>query len=139
TTLFRSIAVAPVGEHELALVIGAPERVRLERARQRGPRRAWAPPPAPVHEPVAIQHRVDRADGRTVREVRHLLPQLLADLRRAPAGIVPFQPDDPRLQRCRYLIGLALRSTTAVRQAPHPAVLVTVVNLVAGLPRDPEL
>ena len=86
----QRIAVAPIAEHELALVVGAPERIRLGRPRERGAGRASAPAAAMVHQAVAIEHGVDRADRRQVR-AGELLPQLLADLGRAPAGILPLQ------------------------------------------------
>src|SRR6266852_5731557 len=68
-----------------------------------------------------------------------LLAQLLADLRRPPAGILAFQSDDDRFDRGRQLIRLPIRAPTPVGERPHAAVLVTVKYLVAGLPGDPEL
>src|SRR5687768_7000311 len=95
--------------------------------------------PPPVHQAVPIEHRVDGADGRTVGQVRHLLAELLADLRCAPARVLALQPDNPGLDGGRHLVGLPLRPPAAIRQALNPAVLVPVVNLVASLPGDSEL
>src|SRR5205823_14896165 len=91
-----------------------------------------------LHQAVAVEHGVHRADRWQVGS-RQLLPQLFADLRRAPAGILALQPHDRRLDRRRQPIGLAVRPPTAIRERAHATILVAVVNLVAGLPRDPEL
>src|ERR1043166_5751946 len=42
----QRIAIAPIGEHELALVIGAPQLIRLVRKGERGSLRSLAPSPA---------------------------------------------------------------------------------------------
>jgi hypothetical protein len=52
------VAIAPVGEHELALVIGTPQLVGLIRAGERRALCAPAPARAPRHEPVPVEHRV---------------------------------------------------------------------------------
>src|SRR4029450_11497024 len=56
------VAVLSVGEHEFALVVGAPELVRVHWLREHGPLRPMATPPAP-HQAMPIEHRVDGADG----------------------------------------------------------------------------
>jgi hypothetical protein len=43
-----------------------------------------------LHQVVAIEHRVDRADGRQVR-AGELPPELLANLRGAPARILALE------------------------------------------------
>src|SRR4029453_6174398 len=71
----QRIAVPPIPELELAFVVGAPERIRLRRARELGARGA-RPTAAPTfHEVTAIEDRVDGADGRQVRA-----GELLAEL-----------------------------------------------------------
>jgi hypothetical protein len=59
------VAILPIGEHELALVVGAPELVGVRRPRERGPLRPMTPLP-PAHQAMSIQHRMDCADGGTL-------------------------------------------------------------------------
>jgi hypothetical protein len=90
----RRVAVAPVAEHELALVVGAPQRIRFGQPRERrGGRGAASPAPPPLHQMVAIQYGVDGADRRQLHP-RDLLPQFLADLGGAPRGILALQADN---------------------------------------------
>jgi hypothetical protein len=79
----QRIAIPPITEHELALIVGTPERVWLGRARQLGARRGPPAPPPPLYQPMPIQYRVDRANRGALGRGQ-LLAQLLADLRRAP-------------------------------------------------------
>jgi hypothetical protein len=132
------IAVAPIGEHELALVVGAPEVIRGSRARERrslGPIASAAPP---RDEPVAIQDRVDGTDGGTA-DPQHAAAQPLPDLGRAPTREVPLDPHDLPLEQRRELIRLPIRPSLSIGQRLQPTSLIAVPNLVAGFPRDPEL
>src|SRR5215216_1134410 len=133
----QRIAVPPIAKHELALVVGAPEYVGLGRVRQRRPGRGRPPASPPLHEAVPIEDSVNGADRGQVWR-RKLLAQFLADLRRAPPGILPLQPNDRRFDRCRQPIGLAIRALAAIGQRLESTILVAVENLVARLPRDPE-
>jgi len=96
----QGIAVLAIAEQKLAFVVGTPERIRLGRARELGPRRTWPPTAAVAYEIVAIEHRVDRANGRQVW-AGELLPQLFADLGRPPARIFSLQAHDRRFNRRR--------------------------------------
>ena len=109
----QRIAVPPIAEHELAFVVGAPQRIRLGGPRERGARGRVAAPAPPVHQAMAIEHGVDGADRRQCGAVE-LLPQLLADLRRAPAGILPLQADDGRFELRRQPIRLPIRPPAAI-------------------------
>jgi hypothetical protein len=91
-----------------------------------------------LHEMVAIEHGVHRADGRQMRPGK-LLPQLLADFGRAPARIFPLQADNRGLNRRRQPIRLPMRAMAPIAKGLHAAVLIAVENLVARLPRNPEL
>src|SRR5262245_52356656 len=91
-----------------------------------------------VHQAVAIEHRVDRTDRRQVR-AGVLLPELFADLGRAPARILPLQAHDRGFDRRRQPIRLPVRPMAPIGEGLDAAVLVAVEDLVAGLPRDPEL
>jgi hypothetical protein len=128
----QRIAVLPVAEHELALIVGAPEHVGLDRPRERGARGDVAPPPAAMHQAVAIEDRMHGADRRQVRPAR-LPPQLFADLRRAPARILALQVDDHRFQLRRQAIGLTMGPPAAIAEALQAAVLVAGEDFVAGL------
>ena len=134
----QGIAVLAIAEQKFALVVGTPERVRFASGGERRPGRAAAPPAAMVHQAIAIEHGVDRADGGQLRS-RELLPELLADLRRAPAGILPLQADDRGFNRRRQPIRLPVRPVAPIAEGLDPAIFVTVVDLVAGLARNPEL
>jgi hypothetical protein len=95
-------------------------------------------PTPSVDEAVAIEHRVDRADRRQLHAER-ALAQLLANLRRAPTGILAFQSDDDRFDRGRQAVRLPIGPPAPIGEGLHAAVLVPVKDLVAGLPRNPEL
>src|SRR5207249_11624663 len=85
------IAVAPIAELELAFVVGTPEGIRLRRARERSAGGRGPAAAAPLDQAVAVEHRVDRTDRRQLH-TRGLLPELLPDLRRAPARVLALQP-----------------------------------------------
>ena len=91
-----------------------------------------------AHQVVAIEHGMDRADGRQVR-AGELLPELFADLGRAPARILPLQAHDRRFNGRRQPIRLPVRAVAPIAEGLDPAVLVAVEDLVAGLARNPEL
>src|SRR5689334_5516204 len=81
---------------------------------------------------------MDRADRRT-GDRRPPLFQALTDLGRAPPRILAFEADDRFLHDDRELIGVTIRSTTPIAQALHPGLPIPLKDLVARLPRDPEL
>ena len=72
----QGIAVPTTPQHELALVVRTPERVRLERVRQPGPALGTAAaPPSTVHQAMPIQYRMDGADRGELQDRDRLLPQ----------------------------------------------------------------
>ncbi len=105
----QGIAVPAIPEEKLPFVIGTPQRIRLCRARELGSRGAWAPPASMMHQAVAIEHGVDRADGGQVRP-GELLPKFLPDFGRTPARVLPLQTDDRGFNRRREPIRLAVRA-----------------------------
>lgn len=133
----EGIAVAPIAELELAFVVGTPEGIRRRRAGERGARGLGPAAAPPLDQPVAVEHRVDGAD-RGQLHARGPLPQLLPNLRRAPARVLALQPDDRRLERRRQPIRLAIRPPTAIGKRPEPAVFVPLEDLVAGLAGNAE-
>lgn len=78
------------------VVLGTGERFTAElgRSGERGAHDAGSPPAPMTHQPGAIEHGVDRADGRQGRAGE--LPEFLADLGRAPARVLPLQAHDRR-------------------------------------------
>src|SRR5688572_1051241 len=91
-----------------------------------------------VHQAVTIEHGVDRADGWQVW-AGELLPELFADLGRAPARILPLQAYDRGFKRRRQPIRLPVRAVAPIAEGLDPAVFVAVKDFVAGLARNPEL
>src|SRR5688500_514071 len=69
---------------------------------------------------------------------RELPAQLLPDLRRAPARILPLQADDGRFNRRGQAIRLAIGPPAPIGECGEAGVFIAVKNLVAGLPRDAE-
>src|SRR5206468_7963946 len=57
------IAVAAIGEHELAFVVGAPQIIGPQGLRQRRALSSIAALTAAADQPMAIEHRVHGADG----------------------------------------------------------------------------
>ena len=83
----QGIAIASIGEHELALVVGAPQVIRLTR---KGKGSAVGPVPAcpsALDQAIAVEHRMHCADRRRV-DIRIEPGQLLPDLRR-PSSACP--------------------------------------------------
>ena len=68
-----------------------------------------------------------------------LLPQLLPNLRRPPAGILALQAHDDSLELGRQPIRLAIGPPAPVGKGLPAAIFVAGEDLVAGLARDPEL
>ncbi len=133
------IAIAPVGQHELALVIGAPQRIGLK-GMGKGGALPQLPPAlaAALHQAMAVEHGVDRADRRQMN-IGMEPPEPFADLWRAPTRFLLLQAHDQLLDLERKLIGLAIGPPGAVRQRFKPASVIAALNLVAGLARDAEL
>src|SRR6185503_4738152 len=133
------IAVALVGEHELAFVIGTPQIVRLARLGQRRSLRLVATTPStPFDEAVPIEHSMDRANRQQLH-VGMQSPELLADLGCAPARPFLLQLHNQLLDLKWQLVGVPIRPATAIGEAFEPAVLVAIKDLVAGFTRDIEL
>jgi hypothetical protein len=102
------IAVAPIGEHELAIVIGAPQVVGLAGKGKRCSLGSIPSSHSALDQAVAIENRMDRADRRRVH-VRIGPDELLTDLRCAPACLVLLEAHDPRLDLDEQRVGMALR------------------------------
>jgi hypothetical protein len=134
----QRIAIAAVCEHELALVVGAPQIVWPCGLGKRRTLRTVAPAFAVLDQTVAIEDGMDRADRRRVDVgIKPLQP--IPDLGRAPTGLVVLEAHDQRLDLKGQLIGLAIRSSRPVGQRLEATFLVAPENLVACLAGNAEL
>jgi hypothetical protein len=81
---------------------------------------------------------VHGADGRSL-DIDMEPPELLADLRRPPAGSLPLELNNQLLDLKGQLVRLPVGPPTAIGQSIEAAVLVALEDLVAALARDIEL
>ena len=132
------IAVAPIGEHELAFVIGAPQVVGLAGKGKRCSLGSVPSSHSTLDQAMAIENRMDRADRRRVY-IRVEPGELLPDLGRAPARLVLFEAHDLRLDLDGQLVGMAVGPARAVGQPVQANRVVAGEDLVAGLAGDAEL
>ena len=132
------VAVLLVAEHELALVVGAPEAVGLVGADRAVSLSLVAPALAALDQAIAIEHGMHGADGRRL-DHRELLDQLVADLAGTPGGVLLLDPEDRALDLEGQPVGLPVRCPAAVVEAVEAAVFVAVEDLVAGDSGDAEL
>jgi hypothetical protein len=86
---------------------------------------------------MAIEHGMDGAFGGEF-DVREAAQQPLADLASAPAGMLILHVQDIVLHLKRELVGVAIRTTAAIGESLHPALLIAIEDLVAGFARNPE-
>ncbi len=132
------IAIAAVCEHELALVVGAPQVIGLFGHRQRCTGGFVAPACFAFDQAVTIKDGMHRADRRGV-DIRIKPGQSLPDLRRAPMWLVLLASHDQRLDLDRQLIGMPIRSPRAIGQSFQADIVVALEDLVAGLARNVEV
>src|ERR1700731_1538041 len=87
---------------------------------------------------MAIEHSMDRAFGRQwdVGEAAH---QPLADFASTPAGMFVLHIQNVILHLKGKLVSVAIGTPASVGQPLHPAFLITIEDLVAGLARNAEL
>src|SRR5580704_18263496 len=90
------VAITPVSEHELALVVGAPQVIGLAGKGKCRSLRSVASSHSAFDQAVAVEDRMHRADRGRV-DVRIEAGQLFPDLRRPPARLVLLETQDPRL------------------------------------------
>src|SRR5262245_3615639 len=132
------VTVLMVTEHELALVVGAPQAVGRIGAEQ-GCALRLAPCALPaLDQSVAIEGSVDGADRRR-RDHGIQVNKLVADLRRSPGGMLLFDPQDRALDLERKPVGLAVGRTAAIVEPMQATFSVALEDLVAGHPGDAEL
>src|SRR5438045_2076225 len=107
--------------YELAFVVGAPQLIGVQRLGQGRALSLVAASSASVDQAMAIEHRVHGADGRG-RDLAMPPPELLADLRGAPAGSLALELNDQRLDLKGQLVGLPIRPAAAIGESFEPAV-----------------
>ncbi len=95
-------------------------------------------PAAAAHQAMAIEYGVHGADGRQ-RNPQVAPFDLLADLRRTPAGVLFAQMYDQGLDLEGQSVRLPIRASGPIREPYQAAILVSGVDLVASLARDIEL
>src|SRR5271168_4213456 len=133
----QRIAVAAIGQHELALVVGAPQIIGLIAGRQRRASGFVAPMPPALDQPMAIQDGMHRTDRRGM-DIRIKPCQSFPYLRRSPVRPLLLAAYDQRLDRNGELVSMPVRSPRAIGQPFHAAAVIAIEDLVASLPRDAE-
>ena len=86
---------------------------------------------APLHQSVAIEHRVDGAfggDGNTGEPAC----QALANFASAPTGMLLFHVENVVLDLKWKLVSVTIGTPASVREPMNPAFLVTIEDLVAS-------
>jgi hypothetical protein len=105
----QRVAVVTVAELELALEVSAPQIVGRHARGQVGYAGARAGSANAFDQAVPMQHGVDGALGRDAHVLVQAANQELANLARAPMGLLALERDDQALDLRRQLIGIADR------------------------------
>src|SRR5215467_14815437 len=96
------------------------------------------PATAPLHQSVAIEHRMNGAFGGD-RNIGEPARQALADFASPPAGVLTFHIQDVVLDLKRKLVSVTIGTSASVRESVNAAFLVAIEDLVAGFARNPEI
>src|ERR1700675_4646942 len=134
----QRIAVLPISEQELALIVGAAQLVGPLAQRQSGSLSTATQSTAAFDQAMAIQHRVDGTFGRAGNSGEPA-QQALADFTSTPAGVLVLYVPDEVFHLERKSVGVAIRASTSVREPLHAAFLITIEDLTAGLAGDAKL
>src|SRR5580704_3379932 len=106
----EGVAVAPIRQHELPLVVGAPQGIGICGAREGCTSGFVAGALAAARgQAVPIEHRVYGADGWKA-DAQILAPELLPDLGGTPGGMIEPMLDDQRLKLLGKPISLPIRA-----------------------------
>jgi hypothetical protein len=132
------IAIATIGEHEFAFVVGAPQIIGLTGKGKGCSVCPVSPPASALDQAMTVEHRMHRADRRRV-DIRVEAPQLVPDLGRAPTRLVLLEAHDLRLDLEGELVGVAVGPARAIGEAVQADLVIAGEDLVAGLARDAEL
>src|SRR5579863_3286427 len=135
----QRVAISLVAQHELALVVGAPQGIRSKPFGQRSPFRFCARTRLPGNQAMTIHDRVDGAAGRHTDIVGQLAQQPFPEFASAPSGPLATHGNDHGFELGRELVGIAVRGSRAVGQSLQPALFIPLINFIPGDPGDPEL
>jgi len=105
----QGIAVTPIGEHELALVVGTPQLVRFEGLGKDRALRTMAPRLAALDQTMAIEHRMDGAFGGNPNIAIEPPDQQFADLARTPVRLLTLAADNQILDTAEVHIAFGGR------------------------------
>src|SRR5215472_3377889 len=134
----QRVAVVMIPQQKFALVVGAPELIRVLAEGELGALSTTTHAAAALDQAMTIQHGMDGAFGRD-GDARESTEQPLADLAGTPAGVLALHVQDVVLDLEGELMCVVMGATTSVGQPLHAAILVAFENLVAGLTGDPKL
>src|SRR5271170_6040627 len=133
------ITVAPIGEHELSLIVSTPQRVRAGALGQRRAFGAGARSPGSSDQSMAIQDGMNGAASWDFHYRGQSSKEALPDLAGAPVRFLALGRYDGRFDLLGQLVGIAVGAPGPIREPLQSAFLIVLDNLVSGLARDPEL
>lgn len=108
------ITIPFISQHELTLIVGAPQSIGNASLRQRRTFGFSAGMSLSSHESMATQNGVDGAAGRNANIVGQFAQQPFPQFARAPSGLLAPQRDDHGFHLCGELVGVALGSARPV-------------------------
>src|SRR5580658_9177667 len=133
------ITVAPIGEHELSLVVSTPQRVRVDALRDRCALGASARSPGSGYQSMTIEDGVNGAARWNLHLARQSSKEALPDLAGAPVWFLALGGYDGRFDLLGQLVGIVVGAPGPIREPLQPTFLITLEDLVAGLARDLKL
>src|SRR3974377_820967 len=95
-------------------------------------------PAAALHQAMTIEHRGDGAFGRD-GDPGKSAHEALADLAGTPGAMLALHVQDVVLDLERQLVRIVMGAPASIRQPLHPALFVTIKDLVARLTGDFKL
>jgi len=120
------ITVAPIGEHELSLVVGTPQGIRAGARRERSPLGAGARSLGACHQSMTIEDGVNGAASRNLHFARQSSEEALPDLAGAPVWFLAPGCYDGRFDLFGQLVGIAVGAPGTIREPLQSAFLITL-------------
>src|SRR5271155_4124077 len=133
------ITVAPIGEHELSLIVSTPQRVRAGALGQRRAFGAGARSPGSSDQSMAIQDGMNGAASWDFHFRGQSSKEALPDLAGAPVRFLALGRYDGRFDLLGQLVGIAVGAPGPIREPLQSAFLIALKDLVAGFPGDLKL
>jgi hypothetical protein len=125
----QRIAILPISQQELSLVVGAPELVGALPRRERSSLRAPPGTTTALHKAVAIEQGMDGTVGRNFNP-RKSANQTLTNLSSTPGGVLVLQVQDVVLYLERQLVCVVMGPPASICEALNAAFLIAVEDLV---------